>query len=198
MLIIQHRVNDHLKLAETPVDFGVEIDIRSDESGLYLSHDPYLPGQRLSEFLESYRHRLIVLNVKEEGLEPKVEELLELHGVADYFFLDQSIPFLVKRGLRGQTKQAARLSEYESIESLRLISNFCEWAWIDFFHEPNLRPDRISEIQSLGLKVCLVSPELHSMERQEEALGLASQVKNSGLSIDAICTKLPQIWGELS
>lgn len=198
MLIIQHRVNDDLTLRETPLEFGIEIDIRSNEAGLYLSHDPYQPGQSLSEFLLSYSHGLIVLNVKEEGLEPKVEELLELHGVADYFFLDQSIPFLVKRGLRGLTKQAARLSEYESIESLRLISNFCEWAWIDFFHEPKLRPDLISEIQSLGLKVCLVSPELHSMERQAEALNLAAQVKQSDLSIDAICTKLPHIWRDLS
>ena len=194
MLIVQHRVNDSKKLAETPGEYGIEIDIRSDEKGLYLSHDPYLTGQRLSEFLESYSHRLIVLNVKEEGLEPKIEELLELHGVSDYFFLDQSIPFLVKRGIRGLTKQAARISEYESIESLRLISNYCQWAWIDFFHAPNLRPDQISEIQSLGLKVCLVSPELHSMERQAEAFELAAQVKQSGLKIEAVCTKLPEIW----
>lgn len=194
MLIVQHRVNDSIKLAETPRDYGIEIDIRSDERGLYLSHDPYLTGQRLSEFLDSYGHRLIVLNVKEEGLEPKVEELLELHGVSNYFFLDQSIPFLVKRGIRGLTKQAARISEYESIESLRLISNFCQWAWIDFFNAPNLRPDLISEIQSLGLKVCLVSPELHSMERQVEAFELAAQVKQSGLKIEAVCTKLPDIW----
>jgi hypothetical protein len=194
MLIVQHRVNDSLTLAQTPGEYGIEIDIRSDERGLYLSHDPYLPGQRLSEFLESYSHRLIVLNVKEEGLEPKVEELLELHGASDYFFLDQSIPFLVKRGIRGLTKQAARISEYESIESLRLIANFCQWAWIDFFHVPNLRPDQISEIQSLGLKVCLVSPELHSMERQAEAYELAAQVKRLELKIEAVCTKLPDIW----
>lgn len=198
MLIVQHRVNDSDKLADIPEEYGIEVDIRSDEVGLYLSHDPYLPGQRLSEFLESYRHRLIVLNVKEEGLEPKVEELLELHDVADYFFLDQSIPLLVKRGIRGLTKQAARLSEYESIESLRLVSNFCDWAWIDFFHEPKLQPELIGEIKSLGLKVCLVSPELHSIDREWEALELVAQIKKTGLRIDAICTKFPHIWKALS
>lgn len=197
MLIVQHRVNSSAALAATPQEFGVELDIRSDASGLYLAHDPYISGERFEAYLDDYSHQLLVLNVKEEGLEDRVEELLSHRGISNYFFLDQSLPFLIKRGLRGHVRQAARISEYESIESVRKIANFCEWAWVDFFNEPILDRDSIEEVHSLGLKVCLVSPELHGSHREHETEILAQQVKASGLQVEAVCTKFPSIWSRL-
>jgi hypothetical protein len=197
MLIVQHRVNSAAALSATPKEFGVELDIRSDESGLYLAHDPYVLGERFESYLADYSHQLLVLNVKEEGLEDRVEELLDQRGISNYFFLDQSLPFLIKRGLKGHLRQAARMSEYESIDSVRKISGFCEWVWVDFFNEPSFDRDAIEQIQSLGLKVCLVSPELHGAHREHEAALLAQQVKDSGLKVEAVCTKLPSVWSEL-
>jgi hypothetical protein len=194
MLIVQHRVNSSAALAATPTEFGVELDIRSDASGLYLAHDPFISGERFETFLDAYSHQLLVLNVKEEGLEDRVEEMLGQRGISSYFFLDQSLPFLIKRGLKGHVRQAARISEYEPLDSVRKISNFCEWAWVDCFNEPILDWDSMAEIQSLGLKVCLVSPELHGAQRVHEAANLAQQVKASGLTIEAVCTKLPDVW----
>jgi hypothetical protein len=197
MLIVQHRVNSSAALAATPKEFGVELDIRSDVSGLYLAHDPFVSGERFEAFLDDYTHQLLVLNVKEEGLEDRVEELLGQRGISSYFFLDQSLPFLIKRGLKGHLRQAARMSEYESIDSVRRISKFCDWAWVDFFYEPSFDRDAIEQVQSLGLKICLVSPELHGAHREHEAAVLAQQVKNCGLKIEAVCTKFPGVWSEL-
>jgi hypothetical protein len=194
MLVVQHRVNNSQTLASIPIELGVEIDIRSDQKGLYLSHDPFAAGERLEDFLKDYRHNLLVLNVKEEGLETEVERHLDQNGITNYFFLDQSLPFLVKRGIKGLTRQAARISEYESFESLELIAKFCEWAWVDFFHEPMLDKDLLSMIRGQGLKICLVSPELHSLDRRSDAQILAEQLRRSGTSIDAVCTKFPEMW----
>ncbi len=197
MLIVQHRVNSAAALAATPKEFGVELDIRSDARGLYLAHDPYIAGERFESYLDHYSHQLLVLNVKEEGLEDRVEEQLDQRGISNYFFLDQSLPFLVKRGLKGHLRQAARVSEYESIDSVRRIAKFCEWAWVDFFNEPSFDSYSMREVQSLGLKICLVSPELHGAQREPEAALLAQQVYNSGLKIEAVCTKLPSVWSTL-
>jgi len=194
MLIVQHRVNDSKKLASIPSEFGVEVDLRSDAEGIYLAHDPFAAGERFEDFLKRYSHDLLVINVKEEGLEQNVERHLEGAGITNYFFLDQSMPFVVKRGLEGLTRQAARISEYESFETLKLISNFCEWAWVDFFHEPILDTALFTMIHQQGLKTCLVSPELHAAHREDEARTLAQQLRVSGIKIDAVCTKLPELW----
>jgi len=195
MIIVQHRVNDVRHLIDTPHHLGVEVDIRSNTSGLYLAHDPFCDGEPLDEYLSNFKHRLIVLNVKEEGLEEKCLELLRETGVPDYFFLDQSMPFLIRRGLQGIKDGACRISEYESLATVQNLREFCEWVWVDSFHSPGLGLERISELKEMGLKVCLVSPELHGSNRNNELVDLIDLVQESDIAIDAVCTKFPEAWG---
>ena len=68
MLIIHHRRNTVKLIKETPKEFGIEIDIRSDKNELIVHHDPYTNGIQLKELLKYYNHKLLILNVKEEGL----------------------------------------------------------------------------------------------------------------------------------
>jgi hypothetical protein len=194
MIVIQHRVNDLPALRNTPKIFGIEVDIRSSGSDLYLSHDPFTEGARFEEFLESYNHRLIVLNVKEDGLESACLELLARFGVSEYFFLDQPIPSLVRGGLQGFRDVACRLSEFESIESLKLQAPFAKWVWVDFFMEPKIRVGLFETLRSLGLKICLVSPELHSIDRSQEVRELREILLTQGVTPDAVCTKYPERW----
>ena len=72
MILINHRANSIKDLKKTNVNFGVEIDLRSDKKKIYLHHDPYQRGVEFKEWLRYYKHKLIVLNVKEEGLENKI------------------------------------------------------------------------------------------------------------------------------
>ena len=69
MIIIKHRVNTIESLKKTSKEFGVEIDLRSNNKEIYLNHDPFKKGEKLSNWLKYFKHKLIVLNVKEEGLE---------------------------------------------------------------------------------------------------------------------------------
>ena len=40
MIIIKHRVNTIESLKKTSKEFGVEIDLRSNNKEIYLNHDP--------------------------------------------------------------------------------------------------------------------------------------------------------------
>ena len=62
MLRILHRVNSKKELLNTPREFGVEIDIRSNKENLYLHHDPFMNGEDLKGWLEGYNHSGLILN----------------------------------------------------------------------------------------------------------------------------------------
>ena len=77
MIVIKHRVNTVENLKKTPIRFGVEIDLRSENGNIYLHHDPFKKGVQFKKWLNHFNHKIIVLNVKEEGLEKKILSLLE-------------------------------------------------------------------------------------------------------------------------
>ena len=196
MIVIQHRVNEIETLVKTPSHLGVEVDIRSDHEKLYLAHNPFVPGPSFETFLNSYKHAFIVLNVKEEGLEDRCLELLENKGIENYFFLDQSMPFLIKRALKGSRDGACRSSEYESLATVENLESFCDWVWADSFEGGDKLVHRLKELSGLGVKICLVSPELHDMSRSEGIDRLQSAIQDSGVQIHAVCTKFPEKWAQ--
>ena len=197
MIIVRHRISTSALLRECKPSHGIEIDIRSDANGLYLSHDPFAPGERLESFLDDYRHRLLILNVKEDGLEDSISSELSRLQIDNYFFLDQADPTIIRRGMVGLRDAAIRFSEYESIETVRTMAQFASWVWIDSFSKRDFNPDLISEFSDIGLRTCLVSPELHDLARAPEADDLAAQCMRLGLRFDAVCTKYPEKWEAL-
>ena len=96
MKLISHRRNTVAELLATDTKYGVEVDIRSEGDRLIIHHDPCVPGESFNEWIDKYRHGTLILNVKEEGLEARLISLMESKGIDDYFFLDQSFPFLIK------------------------------------------------------------------------------------------------------
>ena len=77
MIIIKHRVNSISQIKKTPGKYGVEIDLRSDKKSIYLQHDPFKKGVKFQKWIKYYRHNLLVLNVKEEGLENNIIKILK-------------------------------------------------------------------------------------------------------------------------
>ena len=61
-----NKIKDLNKISE---NFGAEIDIRTSGSNLILSHDPFVKGDTLENYLENYNHKTLVLNLKEAGIE---------------------------------------------------------------------------------------------------------------------------------
>jgi hypothetical protein len=198
MELIYHRRNTVSELSATNLKYGVEVDIRSEGSRLIIHHEPYLRGESFDEWVSSYRHGTLILNVKEEGLEECLIALMQSKGITDYFFLDQSFPFLVKWSKLGEHRCAVRVSEFESIETALSLAGKIDWVWVDCFTHFSLREDDASRLKSLGFKLCLVSPELHGRDAEIEIPKLVSLLAKRAIVADAVCTKRPDIWESVS
>lgn len=193
-LICSHRVNEPAALRALPKDLGVEIDLRSQGDRLILEHDAFLPGPDFEEWLDHYDHRFIVVNTKEEGLEVRIEELLEQRGVNDWAYLDQSFPFMVKTLRRGQTRTMVRVSEYESIETAASLDPRPDWVWLDSFGGTWPDAEQLARIGALGYRIMIVSPELQARSLDDELDTITDRFVEAGMSIDGICTKRPDAW----
>lgn len=195
MIIIQHRRNTRAQLEATRSHYGVEIDLRSRGDKIVLHHDPFVAGERFDEWIESYRHRLLILNLKEEGLESLLIAKMKARAIENYFFLDQSFPFLVRTARLGESRCAVRVSEFESIFTAIALSGMVEWVWVDCFTRFSLTRDEAVRLKQAGFKLCLVSPELQGRDSaQSEISAIRDCFLQWDIAIDAVCTKLPQLW----
>lgn len=194
MRIIAHRRNTLAELQATPTHFGVEVDLRSAGEEIVIHHDPFSGGEQFTEWLTQYRHQTLILNVKEEGLEPRLISLMKEKGIEDYFFLDQSFPFLVRFAAASGGRSAVRVSEYESIATALALAGRIRWAWIDCFTRFPLTYSEASQLQDGGFKLCLVSPELQGADPVGAIPAIADMLRGRKIRVDAVCTKRPEMW----
>lgn len=198
MKLIWHRRNTLQELNATPSRFGVEVDIRNCGEQLILHHDPFVSGELFENWIAAYRHGTLILNVKEEGLEERLLSLMRLHGIDDFFFLDQSFPFLVKWARKGEHRCAVRVSEFESVETALTLSGKVDWVWVDCFTHFSLSSFDSQRLKDAGFKLCLVSPELHGRDAGVEIPLLAKILSERDISADAVCTKRPDLWEQVA
>jgi hypothetical protein len=190
MHLINHRINNSADLDKLNQGFGVEIDLRYKNQEIILHHDPFKDGELFEEFLKKFNLTFIILNIKSEGIEEKVLRLVRKYKVPNYFFLDSSIPFMVKYIKKGWTKFAVRFSEYEPLELALRFKDKVDWVWVDCFNYLPINEKSYLELKK-HFRICLVSPELqgHPLSTIED---FKDQIKN--FQIDAVCTKRPDLW----
>ena len=196
MKFISHRRNTIEELQATPREYGVEVDIRSDHGQLLIHHDPFAKGDDFEEWLKHFQHGTLILNVKEEGLEARLVDLMKQNKIEDYFFLDQSFPFLIKWSKLGEHHCAVRVSEFESIETALSLAGKIDWVWVDCFTKFPLAGIDAKRLQDAGFKLCLVSPELQGRPADTAIPELAKLLNERHITADAICTKNPELWKE--
>lgn len=189
MLIIEHRKNTIEELKSVPPHHGVEIDIRSRNGRLTLHHDPFAEGVDFEQWLEYFDHAFVILNIKEEGIEYKVQNMIDKKGITNYFYLDVSAPQIVKLVNSGQKNIAIRFSEYESIETCLSLAGKAAWVWVDCFSYFPLDEQSYRKLAD-HFRICLVSPDL--LARDSEIAEVKKRI--SRMKICAVCTKLPRMW----
>ena len=194
MNLISHRRNTIAELQATDIRYGVEVDIRSYGGDLVIHHDPFVNATPFESWLNEYNHGTLILNVKEEGLEDKLLELMRENNIDNFFFLDQSFPFLVKTASSGESRCAIRVSEFESIDTALTLSGKVDWVWIDCFSKFPLDHNQYSQLKEAGYKLCLVSPELQGRLSQDEIVDMAKLLNEQEIVVDAICTKNIDVW----
>ena len=192
MIIIKHRVNNSKELKKIDINFGVEIDLRSKNKDIYLHHDPFKKGELFSNWIKSFKHKLIVLNVKEEGLEPKILNILRRNKVKNFFFHDQTFSSLIKN--MNKTKVSVRYSEFEELKKIDKLFNSIKWLWIDNFTEIRINKKFYSYLKKKKVKICIFSPELVKKSRSNEIKKVISYLKKNKFKIDAVCTKNSNLW----
>lgn len=194
MKLISHRRNTVAELMATDSKYGIEVDIRSAGDRLIIHHDPYVAGESFDDWIDAYRHGTLILNVKEEGLEARLIAMMQSKGITDYFFLDQSFPFLVKWSKAGEQRCAIRVSEFETIETALALAGKVGWVWVDCFTRFPLNGRDASRLKDAEFKLCLVSPELQGRDANVEIPQLVSLLKEQSIVPDAVCTKRPDLW----
>lgn len=194
MKLIFHRRNTVLELLATDSKYGVEVDIRSEGDSLIIHHDPFMQGESFEKWLDAYHHETLILNVKEEGLEARLIDLMNSKEITDYFFLDQSFPFLMKWSNAGVHRCAVRVSEFESIETALTLAGRVDWVWVDCFTQFPLCGENARRLKEAGFKLCLVSPELQGRDANVEIPQLISLLEERSIMADAVCTKRPDLW----
>ena len=192
MIIIKHRINTIRNLNKTDKNFGVEIDLRSDKKNIYLHHDPFKKGVLFKKWIKYYKHKIMVLNVKEEGLEKSILKILKKYRINNFFFHDQTFSTLLKN--MSKTKVSVRYSEFENLKNIKYLFKKIKWIWIDNFSGIKLEKKFYSYLKRKKVKICLVSPELVKKSRISEVKKIILYLKKNNFTIDAVCTKKPDLW----
>lgn len=196
MIFIEHRRNKISDLDLVGAEHGVEIDIRSCPSTrtLIAAHEPFEMGDPLNKWFEKFIKNgvqgPVIFNTKEDGLESVISEMAKGYGISNFYFLDTTIPTLVKNISQENGRSfMARLSSYEPWEQVFKWKTEIEWLWVDCFHGIPL--DRnILEEASKDFKLCLVSPELHGFP----LISKIDQFSSYASYFSAICTKETDFW----
>jgi hypothetical protein len=147
--------------------FGIETDIRDQNGGLVISHDP--PTGRcigFQDLLALYRRHgapgPMALNVKADGLQGLFAAALTKEEIPSdaYFFFDMSIPDAL-----GYARQNLPVYARESeIEPTPHLLDRAQGIVLDCFHADWITPAKILHHLRAGRSVMLISPELHGRD----------------------------------
>jgi glycerophosphoryl diester phosphodiesterase len=173
--------------------FGTETDVRDYRGNLVISHDmagsDCLGAEDFFTIYNHYNHRplTLALNVKADGLQLLLHQLIEAYHIHDYFVFDMSVPDTIgyiKQGIRFYSRQ----SEYEAQP---VFYDECAGIWLDAFHHTWYSGKIILEHLAKNKQVAVVSPELH----KRDPLPLWELLKKEGLHQEEdvlLCTDIPE------
>lgn len=192
MEIVAHRINLINELKSIPIKYGCEIDIRTQGSNLILNHEPYTSGDLLVDYLDNYKHGLLVLNIKEAGIENDVLKFVRERNITSFFLLDVEFPYLYRASREGERAIAVRFSEDEPIELVHNYNGLVDWVWIDTNTKLPISEENLKVFAPM--KTCLVCPERWG--RPDEIITYRKSMKKMGFKPDAVMTNLKynQLW----
>ena len=187
---ICHRINTVYELKNIDKIFGTEIDLRDDhKSGkLILAHDPFINGEYFEDYLQEYKHNILILNIKSERIEIECLRLLEKYNIHNYFFLDSSFPmiYLLNKDYKNNNN-ACRFSEYENIQNFIDNESMYSTIWVDCFTKFPLNKENYELIKNENKQICIVSPELQ--KQPEKIIEYRNNIIENNIIPDMICCK---------
>lgn len=202
MLILSHRgywKRDEEK--NTPIafrrsfsfGFGTELDVRDYCGRLVISHDiPDSVSMEFRSLLEVYcefnKGLFLAINIKADGLQKLLLDLLNEYQIENYFVFDMAVPDALAY-LNLQMKAFTRESEFETDPS---FYEQADGVWMDEFRTRWITPQRIKHHLDNGKKICIVSPELHQMDHLVRWKDCKAMSKNLDKGELMLCTDSPE------
>jgi glycerophosphoryl diester phosphodiesterase len=173
--------------------FGTETDIRDYKGKLVISHDiadeKCINVKEMFEIYKKYDNALpLALNVKADGLQVKLKELLEEYKITNYFVFDMSVPDGLGY-LKQNIKAFTRESEYEKIPAF--YDESCG-IWLDEFQGHWITKEVIEKHIKNNKQICIVSPDLHKREYKKEWQHYKDIEKELSIDNLMICTDYPE------
>jgi len=156
MIRIIHRVNSLNQLNNIKQNYGVEVDIRSNNKNLILAHDISEEKEDFLEFIKKYNHKIFVANVKESGIENLIIDELEKNNINNFFLLDVEFPYILQNYKKHGEKLCLRFSKLEGIDTITNFIGKIKWVWIDTYDDFDLDTYQADVLRNF--KLCLVSP----------------------------------------
>lgn len=173
--------------------FGIETDIRDYQGKLVISHNMATQDcPELKKFFKNYADRgckeWLALNVKADGLQHQLAELLEEYRICNYFLFDMSIPEMVA------TKRVHMnfFTRHSDIEHECVLYDDADGVWLDCFYEENwIAAPAIERHLADGKLIAVISPEIHGFDY----IPLWRTMREEGLSGNRsvmLCTDKPE------
>tara|TARA_B100000989_G_scaffold298957_1_gene291401 strand:- start:28007 stop:28591 length:585 start_codon:yes stop_codon:yes gene_type:complete len=192
MIIIAHRINKLNLIKKIPKRFGVEIDLRSYKKKIILNHEPFKDGVELNNFLKFYKHQILIVNIKEAGIENNVIQILKQSKIKNYFLLDVEQPFIWSSVEKKFKNIAIRFSESEDIKNAKQYIGKFKWIWIDTKTKFPVNKKNYKIINKF--KSCLVCPERWG--RPKDIIKYKKIIFKNSFNISAVMTdsKYLNLW----
>ena len=173
--------------------FGTETDIRDYRGELVISHDiadeKCITVKELFEIYNKCETALpLALNIKSDGLQIKLKELLRKYNITNYFVFDMSVPDGLQY-LKYKINSFTRQSEYEKAPS---FYNESVGIWLDEFKEHWINKETIQYHLSNNKQICIVSPDLHKRKYKKEWQHYKDIEEELNIDNLMICTDYPE------
>jgi hypothetical protein len=174
--------------------FGLETDIRDLDGELVISHDvPRLGTIRPAEELIAFYARggftaTLALNIKCDGLQERLQALLEKYQVRNYFVFDMAVPDLLGYLKRGMPSYVRR----SELEDHPRLSAQAAGTWLDELTDSWIDEAAIAREAAATPRVAIVSPELHRRPHQAQWAAIRSAMAGGVPAAKLqICTDFP-------
>lgn len=176
MKIIAHRgfwknesEKNTMKALERAIEngFGFETDFRDCGGKILISHNPPRGTEITADEVFKMYHKSgsqspLALNIKADGLQDMMGQLLKRYDINNYFFFDMSVCDTVLY-VEKRLQTASRLSEYEKDMPFYKDSTT---VWIDYFNSDGPTIQKVKDTLRDKKTACVVSPELHKRAYQ--------------------------------
>lgn len=145
--------------------YGIETDLRDYCGELVISHDVADETcPKVSDIFQYYKNHKVgttlALNVKADGIQKMLKELLDEYDITNYFMFDMSAPEMVvyhKQNFRFFTRQS-------EIEMVPIMYDKADGIWMDEWEKGWITADLIKKHLSNHLQMGIISPEVHGRD----------------------------------